>query len=424
MHILLPYGKTEIGYDFPENTEVITSNIGALAGKKQGSELVKEAMETPIDSPRLYELAQGKKTAVIIISDHTRPVPSRDILPHMLYELRKGNSNIDVTLLVATGCHRETTKDELKNKLGSEVFNNEKIIIHDCNNKTGNIQVGVLPSGAPLVIDKLAMEAELVVAEGFIEPHFFAGFSGGRKSILPGICDCVTVLGNHCSKFIDNEYSRTGILDNNPIHADMIEASRLAKLQFIVNVIVDESHKTVAAFAGDVAKAHRAGCDFLDRYCKVAPKPADIVVTTNGGAPLDQNIYQCVKGMTAAEASANKGAVIIVCAECADGVGGDFFYRQLAECKDAQSLYDEFMATRMDKTRPDQWQSQVLARILINHEVIFVSREALRKELTDMKMSFAPSIDKAMKMAYANKGRNASVTVIPNGISVIVSSRP
>ena len=420
MRLHLPYGKTELEYDFPEKTGVITSHIDSLAGDKPGLELVREAMENPIGTPHLYELAKGKGTAVVIISDHTRPVPSRDILPNMLRELRQGNPDIDITLLVATGCHRETTKKELESKLGSEIFSNEKIVVHDCDNKAGNVQVGILPSGAPLVIDKLAVDADLVVAEGFIEPHFFAGFSGGRKSILPGICDRVTVLGNHCSKFIDSEFSRTGILDNNPIHADMIEASRLAKLAYIVNVIVDEAHKTVAAFAGDVVKAHRAGCDFLDTYCKVSPIPADIVVTTNGGAPLDQNIYQCVKSMTAAEASAAKDAVIIVCAECADGMGGDFFYRQLAECKDAKSLYDEFMATSMDKTPPDQWQSQVLARILINHEVIFVSREVLKKELTDMKMSFAPSIEAAMEMAYAKKGRDASVTVIPNGISVIV----
>ncbi len=418
MLIKLPYGHQELEYDFPENSGVITSNIDKLAGTKSGIELVKEAMDKPIDSEPLYEIAKGKKTCTIIISDHTRPVPSKDILPNMLRELRQGSPDIDITLLVATGCHRETTKEELRNKLGDEIFENEKIIVHDCDKNCVNI--GILPSGAPLVIDKVAVETDLLVAEGFIEPHFFAGFSGGRKSILPGVCDRVTVVGNHCSKFIDSEYSRTGILDNNPIHNDMIEAARLAKLAYIVNVIVDEAHKTVAAFAGNPVTAHRAGCDFLDSYCKVSPVLGDIVVTTNGGAPLDQNIYQCVKSMTAAEASAAKGAVIIVCAECADGMGGANFYKQLADCKDAQSLYDEFMATPMEQTPPDQWQSQVLARILINHEVIFVSREPLRKELTDMKMSFAPTLEEAMNMAFAKKGRDAKVTVIPNGISVIV----
>jgi len=418
MLIKLPYGHKDLEYDFPDNSGVITSNIDKLAGTKSGFELVKEAMDNPIDSAPLYELARGKKRCTIIISDHTRPVPSKDILPHMLRELRTGNPDIDITLLVATGCHRETTKEELRNKVGDEILANEKIVVHDCDNNCENI--GVLPSGAPLVIDKVAIDTDLLIAEGFIEPHFFAGFSGGRKSVLPGVCDRVTVVGNHCSKFIDSEYSRTGILDGNPIHIDMIEACRLAKLAYIVNVIVDEEHKTVAAFAGNPVTAHRAGCDFLDSYCKVAPIWGDIVVTTNGGAPLDQNIYQCVKSMTAAEASAAKGGIIIVCAECADGMGGANFYNQLAGCKDAQSLYDEFMATPQEKTPPDQWQSQVLARILINHEVIFVSREPLRAELENMKMSFAPTIDEAMEMAFAKKGRNAKVTVIPNGISVIV----
>ena len=144
-------------------------------------------------------------------------------------------------------------------------------------------------------------------AEGFIEPHFFAGFSGGRKSVLPGVCDQVTVMGNHCSRFIDSEYARTGVLDGNPMHEDMLAAAKLAKLAYIVNVVIDEDKRTVAAFAGNPVTAHRAGCDFLLGYAKVSPVYADVVITSNGGAPLDQNLYQCVKSMTAAEASCNPG---------------------------------------------------------------------------------------------------------------------
>lgn len=420
MVVHFPYGKALIEFD-AEHASVLTSRIDQLKSDGNGGDIVKKAMAEPIDSPRLYELARGKKNAVIIVSDHTRPVPSRDILPHMLGELRRGSPDIDITLLVATGFHRPTTKQELSGKMGEEIVNHEKIVIHDSRDAAANVQVGILPSGAPLVIDRIAAETELLVAEGFIEPHFFAGFSGGRKSVLPGICDQVTVLGNHCSEFIDSPYSRTGILDGNPIHIDMLAAARLAKLAYIVNVIIDENKKTVAAYAGNFETAHRAGCDFLKGYCVVKPAPADIVITTNGGAPLDQNLYQCVKGMTAAEATVKPGGVIIDCVECLDGTGGDAFYRSLKDCESAQALYDEFMRTPQAGTIPDQWESQILARVLKSHRVILVSRPEMEQIAKDMKMEYAKSLPEAIEMARGYLGREASMTVIPNGIAVIVS---
>ena len=413
----IPYGNTQIDFD-EKDAAVLTSSIGDLKAKGSGSDIVRAAMECPIDSPRLSELAKGKKNCVIIISDHTRPVPSRDIIPNMLRELREGSPDIDVTLLVATGFHRPTSTAELEAKLGQEIMDECRIVVHDCRDEASNVQIGLLPSGAPCVIDRLAAEADLLISEGFIEPHFFAGFSGGRKSVLPGVSDQVTVLGNHCAKFIDSEFSRTGILDGNPIHADMLAAAKMAKLAYIVNVVIDEEKKTVAAFAGNYETAHRKGCDFLLGYCQVKPQWADIVITSNGGAPLDQNLYQCVKSMTAAEASCNDGGVIIICAECADGHGGEGFYHSLKDCVNAGELYARFMATPQDKTVPDQWESQILARILIHHTVIFVSRPEMKDIIEDMKMCYASSLDEAINMAR-HRGKK-SMTVIPNGISVIV----
>jgi len=421
MLVNLPYGKEFIKFE-TGNAPIIESHINDLKATKPGIEIVREAMDNPIDSVTLDELAKGKKNAVIIVSDHTRPVPSKDILPNMLADLRKGNPNIDITLLVATGFHRETTKEELINKMGEDIVNNEKIVVHNAHDSSTNVKVGMLPSGAPCVIDKIAAETDLLVAEGFIEPHFFAGFSGGRKSVLPGICDAVTVMGNHCSKFIDSENSRTGKLDGNPMHKDMVAAAQLAKLAFIVNVVIDEEKKTVAAFAGNYVTAHRKGCDFLKQYAAVPAVPADIVITNNGGAPLDQNIYQCVKGMTAAEATAKPGAVIIDCVYCADGTGGDGFYHSLKDCESPQKLYDQFMATPQDKTVPDQWESQILARLLIKHHIIMVSRPEMEPLIRDMKMDYAPTLEKALEMAREIKGKDASLTVIPNGISVIVTA--
>ena len=415
--IKIPYGKSFLSFD-ETGCNVLRSRIDELKAEGSGSDIVKHAMDNPFGGVKLSELAKGKKSCTIIISDHTRPVPSRDILPNMLAELDAGSPGINVTLLVATGFHRLTTTSELEAKLGSEIMERCEIVVHDCRNAETNVSIGVLPSGAPCVIDRAAAEAELLISEGFIEPHFFAGFSGGRKSVLPGVCDQVTVLGNHCSKFIDSPFSRTGVLDGNPIHEDMLAAAEMAKLAYIVNVVIDENKKTVAAFAGDFRLAHRAGCEFLLGYAKVAPKYADIVISSNGGNPLDQNLYQCVKGMTAAEASCREGGTIILCAECADGHGGEGFYNSLKDCESAAALYAEQMATPQDKTVPDQWESQILARILMNFKVIIVSRPEMKNVVEDMKMSYAPSLEAAMAMA--NPDGNRSVTVIPNGISVII----
>lgn len=420
--IKLPYGKTEIKLELPEGSfETLLSRIGELKSSRNGTEIVREAMKKPSGGRTLKELAAGKRTATVIISDHTRPVPSKDIIPAMLEEIRTGNPDIDVTLLVATGCHRGTAAAELEDKLGKDIVASEKIAVHDCIN-SDNIEIGSLPSGAKLVINRIAAETDLLVSEGFIEPHFFAGFSGGRKSVLPGVCARKTVLGNHCSAFIDSPYSRTGVLDKNPIHADMLDAARQAKLAYVVNVVIDENKRTVAAFAGDMEAAHEAGCEFLSGYCTVKAKPADIVVTTNGGAPMDQNVYQCVKGLTAAEATAKDGAVIIMCAALADGTGGDSFYRSLKECESPEALYREIQGIAQDETKPDQWEYQILSRILIRHKVIFVTEEENRGIIEDMKMIYAPDIETAMEMARNIKGEDASLTVIPDGISVVVRS--
>ena len=415
--IRIPYGKSFIEFE-EGNAPVLTSRIGELKAAGSGLEIVRAAMAEPIDSPRLSELARGKKNCVVIVSDHTRPVPSRDILPPMLEELRAGSPDIEVTLLVATGFHRPTSTKELEDKLGREIMESCRVVVHDCRDAASNVRIGTLPSGAPCVVDRLAVETELLVAEGFIEPHFFAGFSGGRKSVLPGVADQVTVLGNHCSRFIDSPYARTGVLDGNPIHEDMLAAAEMAKLAFIVNVVIDEEKKTVAAFAGNFRTAHRRGCDYMLDYFKVAPVPSEIVVTSNGGAPLDQNLYQCVKSMTAAEASCVEGGVIVLCAECADGHGGEGFYRSLRDCESPAALYAEQMATPQDRTVPDQWESQILARILMHHTVIFVTRPELKDMVGEMKMRYAPTLPAALDMARA-MGKE-SLCFIPKGISVIV----
>ena len=420
MEIKIPYGKTYQTLEIKEDFQLIESKIQELGKAADEDKIVLDAMASPIASPKLSELAAGKKNAVVIISDHTRPVPSKRIIPHMLAELRAGNPDIEITLLVATGCHRGTTPEELVHKLGEDIASREHIVVHDCD-ASPLTDLGTLPSGARLVVNSLVAQADLVVSEGFIEPHFFAGYSGGRKSILPGVCSRVTVLGNHCADFIDNPKARMGVIDGNPINRDMERAARMAKLAYIVNVVVNEAHEVVAAFAGDAVEAHHAGCAYLAKYCEVEQKrKADIVITSNGGAPLDQNAYQAVKGLTTAADAAADGAALIICAECADGIGGDSFCKALSECAGPTELLEEIRRVPMDETVPDQWQYQILARILEKHHVYFVARKEMEEAVNAMKMEYAPSLEEAYARARALKDASARVAVIPNGVSLII----
>lgn len=419
-----PYGKTKLSYSFEEDTlaGVLTSAIGDYTPTYSPETLVKNALENPIGTPRLRELARGKKNIVIIASDHTRPVPSKVIIPAMLEQIRSTSPDARITLLIATGCHRGTTKQELIEKFGSQVVEQEHIYIHDCDEREKLVNIGTLPSGGECEINSIALEADLLLAEGFIEPHFFAGFSGGRKSVLPGIAGRTTVLSNHCSEFIDDPNARTGILEHNPIHTDMLWAAKKAKLAFIVNVVLNEDKQVIYAAAGDPEKAHEDGVRFLSSLCAVDAVDADVVITTNGGYPLDQNMYQAVKGMTAAEATVKKGGVIIILAQSGDGVGGDHFYHQLADEPDIYKTMALFRSRGRKQTVPDQWQTQILLRILMHANVIYISDmdDSIVKK---MHMFPAHSIDDAINLAKTLlKKENIQIVAIPDGVSVIVQN--
>ena len=242
----IPYGREKLyaDFDFP-TCEILTPKTPEMP-EAGAEELIAQAMDNPIGSSCLRELARGKENAVIIISDHTRPVPSKQILPPMLRQLREGSLDIQITLLVATGCHRETSAAELTAKLGEEIFRREQIVVHNCDD-TENM----------VCLNRIAAETQLLISEGFIEPHFFAGFSGGRKSVLPGICSRETVMSNHCADLIDHPCSCAGILEQNPIHGDMEAAAQMANLKFIVNVLLGENKQVFHAVAGDPIAAMR-----------------------------------------------------------------------------------------------------------------------------------------------------------------------
>ena len=421
MIISLPYGRTHLTAQLPDHrvNAVLCSRLEHYVPSAGERELVETALASPIGSATLEELVKDKKKIVLIASDHTRPVPSKVLVPPMLAAIRRGNPRAELTILIATGCHRGTTKAELIEKFGPEIVENEKIVIHDCADEANMVTIGTLPSGGTLRIHRLAAEADLLISEGFIEPHFFAGFSGGRKSVLPGIAARETVYWNHNADFIGDPHARTGILEGNPIHKDMIYAARAAGLAFICNVVINAKHQVVGAFAGDCEMAHLAGTEFLKSLCQSEKKPADIVITTNNGYPLDQNIYQSVKGMTAAEATCREGGVIIMAAACNDGHGGESFMQTISANLPASEILAQIQATPKADTLPDQWESQILARILSRFHVVLIS-QADPALVRAMKMHPAADVEEALTIAQDLLGHEGTITVIPEGISTII----
>lgn len=421
MQTEIPYHKGHMPIEIPDENFVgsLVSNSENFSATGTEQEIVERALDNPIGSKTLEELIRGKKSMVIISSDHTRPVPSRVTMPIILRRIRQANPDIKITILIATGFHRPTTRQELIDRYGEEIVANENIVVHRSRDDE-MADLGTLPSGGKLLLNKVAIDTDFLMAEGFIEAHFFAGFSGGRKSILPGIASATTVMANHCSEFIADPCARTGILENNPIHRDMLYAAAQAKLAFILNVVIDAKKQVIAAFAGDSEKAHVKGCEFVLNMSQVKKNPTDIVITTNGGYPLDQNIYQSVKGMTAAEANCKLGGVIIMVAGLSDGHGGESFFKMVSETETPQKLLEEFSHIPRNETKPDQWEAQILCRILSNYKIIIVTDICDPEMIWKMHMEHAKTFDEALTRAFELKGRNAAVSLIPDGVSVIV----
>ena len=420
MEIEIPYGKSVLSADIPDGRigAVLTNQLHDYEPPAPADVLVEQALASPIGRLPLCELAKGKENVVILASDHTRPVPSKAIIPAMLQEVRRFNPQVKITILIATGCHRGSTRDELVRKFGREVYEQEHIVIHDCLKDT-MVDYGILPSGVPLCVNRIGAQADLLIAEGFIEPHFFAGFSGGRKSVLPGICAASTVYANHSSGMIDSPYAHSGCLKGNRIHEDMVEGARRVGLCFIVNVVCNGNKETVAAFAGDFEQAHLAGVSFLNELCRMqVDEEAGIVITGNGGFPLDQNIYQAVKGISTADIICRRGGVIIMAAASVDGHGGNEFYHTFACGKTAGEILQDILSVPQDKTRPDQWQSQILARAMARHPVILISTQP--PELVQrMGLIPADNLSQAVEIADGILGTKEKIVVIPDGVGCI-----
>lgn len=418
----IPYGKSYLEFDIEpsrEKKKVKANNIGFCPTISE-TELVVTALKKPVKSARLCELAVAKDKITIITSDHTRPLPSYITMPLLLDEIRTGNPDAEITILIATGMHRTTNSQEIVSRFGKEIAGKEKIIVHDAYDEENLTCIGKTTSGLRVSINKTAVTADLLISEGLIEPHFFAGYSGGRKAVLPGIASYRTIMENHCSKAISNHNAKASILINNPISNEMLESAKLAKLAFILNIVLDDKKKINAAFAGELEAAHQLGCDYCYKQSCINVEPADIVITGNGGYPLDQNLYQSVKCMSSASEAVKDGGILIVAAECCDGCGSDVFYNTFANNKSPQNVVDKILLRNKCDTLPDQWQIQIFGQILAQHKIVMVT--SLPNEIIEhMGMIAADSIENAIKIAEKIlKNNRASIAVIPNGAFSII----
>jgi nickel-dependent lactate racemase len=418
----IPYGlgMETVLIDPQRQVHVLSPKHDQGPAAKDGALLIKEALANPIGSPTLKELAKDKKKVVVLTSDHTRPVPSHLTIPLTLAEIRASAPEAHITILIGVGCHRGSTKEEMIQKFGAELVENEEIINHDPLDESNLVSLGRLPSGGELRLNRLAVEADLLVADGFIEPHQFAGFSGGRKSVLPGIAAFKTVLASHNAEFTVHPQARPGSLAGNPFQEDMVYAARKAGLAFIINVTLTSDKRISNVFAGDLEAAHLQGCEYVLAQSAVKAQPAPIVITSNGGYPLDQNIYQSTKSIMAADLTCQDNGVIIAVNECRDGHGSESFLNSFQNAPSLAALLAEIESRGREETIPDQWVIQLTASILKRRRVIMVTK-AHADEVKALGMEKAASLAEALKWADGLLGDSLSpITVLPNAVAVVI----
>jgi nickel-dependent lactate racemase len=313
--------------------------------------------------------------------------------------------------VVATGLHRPPTREELVERLGGELLERLQVLSHDAYDVKRLTYKGETYLGTPLWVNKVVNDSDLVIGDGYIEPHFFAGYTGGGKNILPGVAGFETIRANHGATMIDHPKARAGVLDGNPIYEDIVEGANLGGLDLSINVTLDSRKRVSGVFAGAFKEAHKEGCRFLEGFVRVEAVEADIVVTTNGGYPLDRDLYQAVKGMTVGEAVVREGGVIIVASECRDGVGHPDF-RELVERGETPEEILEMIRTP-GFFQVDQWEAQILARVLTRCDVICVAGGVEPRTLESMHLMNARTVDEAMNLAMGHVGRDPEITVIP-----------
>ena len=421
MRVHLEYGRTGLDVELPERHLVKCLGYRPVEPVPDPQEAVRRSLARPIGAPPLAESARSVTNACVVISDVTRPVPNAALLPPILSTLEaSGIPRQRILILVATGLHRPNLGDELVEMVGPQVARDYRIENHNGRDLSQHVHLGTSPRGVPVWIDRRYVEAELKITTGLIEPHFMAGFSGGRKLICPGLAALETVKVWHGPDFLEHPNARNGCLEGNPVHEENTWIARRAGCDFIVNTVLDEKRRILSVVAGDMEAAFAQGVDFVRNIVTdTVPEPVDVVVTSSAGYPLDTTFYQSVKGMVAALPIVKPGGTIILAAGLSEGIGSAEFQRLF----DENPTLDGFMERILNKDRPyfvmDQWQLEELAKVRRQAKVKVVSDGLPAETLNRLFVQSAPSVEAAVAEALAEYGPAATLAAIPKGPYVI-----
>lgn len=408
--VWLPYGKTEICARIPTRNYLGYIEPKAKEAVKDPRAEIERALNEPIGTQRLSELAKPGNKVAIVVNDQTRSTPSHLIVPPVLDELNKaGVKDSDITIIIGSGTHRPATNEEMKTLLGEEILQRVRVTSHDCQAKDLVYLSRTKTHLTKVYVNKTFAEADLRVLTGDIELHYYAGYGGGRKGVLPAVSGEETIQHNHA--MILHPKARTGVLEENPIHEDMVEAARLAKTDFVVNIVTNNKRELVKAYAGDLEQAFYEGVKLVDEMYKVPiERRADVVVISSGGYPHDIDLYQAYKGVDNALDAVKRGGVIIWVAECPEGHGNDVFYEWMTKFKDLKEMESEMKR----RFRLGGHKAYYLLKALQRAQIILVST------LPDyyagvFKLRTARAMNDALRDAFDLTGKDGKVWVMPYG---------
>jgi len=415
MRLKLAYGRTGLGIDLPNDASVTVIEPQFVPGLPDEQAAIVEALRAPTGTRPLRELVSPGDTVAIVFSDLTRPMPNDRVLPPLLDELAgAGVPDDQVVLINALGTHRPQTDEELRQMLGDDLVARCRIVQHDAWDDASLVEVTRNHLGNPVRVNRTYVDASVRILTGFIEPHLFAGFSGGPKAVLPGIADIESILDNHGPALIANPKATWAVLDGNPLWEEMLAGARSTAPTFLLNVTLNQERQITGVFAGDLEKAYRQGVAFV-RQSALQPVslPFDLVITSNSGYPLDLNLYQAVKGMSAAAQIVKSGGDIVVAAECWDGIPDHGEYKRLLwEADSPQALLDRVMVPGF--RCHDQWEGQVQAQIQLKARVHVYADGLSDEELQHALVSPCRSIEGTVAQVLAANPK-ASIAVLPDG---------
>ena len=411
--IELPCGRSLLKARIPTRNTISILSTKDTKGLENESQAITNSLRAPIGCPALRDCVDKNDKVVVIVTDNTRACPDNRLLPPILTELEERTLRENITIIVALGLHPPLNRQELADLLGGDIVENYNVMNHDVGQ---TVNIGTTSRGCPVDINTRVIEADFRISTGFVEPHFFAGFSGGRKSIAPGVFGARSAHKNHSYEMIEHPRARAGILKGNPVHEDMVEQARMAKLDFIVNVLLNKQREITHVVAGDPITAHERGCELEREIAGVAvDHKVDIVITTNSGAPLDLDLYQTVKGIDNASSITRDGGIIIIASACSSGIGPEIFRDLHASVSSPKQVLQRI---RREEPIGVQWQNQVLARTQLRNDVYLVSN--LEDGLVeDMMMTPIDTVEKGLEKAFRALGNDAEIIVIPEGPLVL-----